>query len=115
MTLAEAIERCVAAKAAAGWKPASCSSFRGFLRGFSKGREDMPLASITRQTIEDWCAQRTATCASVHSYRSGLSVFFNWCLAQGLVKDKPTVGAKMEASPLIPKAISPSSFNASGV
>lgn len=53
-TLAAAISALLLAKTAANRRPKSISNLRQYLRAFARGRESIPVASITHSEIEAW-------------------------------------------------------------
>lgn len=58
MTLGGGILVLLAAKSAANFRPRYVNSLRSYLGLFARGREDMPIADITVETLEQWFAQR---------------------------------------------------------
>jgi integrase len=64
--------------------------FGSFLSGFSKGRDTLPIASITTATLSDYLAPRTLSAVSRNSYLKRFSAFFAWHLKNGNISTNPT-------------------------
>lgn len=58
VTLGGGILVLLAAKSAALFRPRYVNSLRSYLGLFARGREDMPIASVTVETLEQWFAVR---------------------------------------------------------
>src|SRR4051812_13634510 len=58
VTLGAAIKAMVTAKRASNRREVYCSEVRRFLGTFARGRENVPLASITCEQMEAWIAER---------------------------------------------------------
>jgi hypothetical protein len=58
VTIAQAIDGLLVAKAAANYRPACVTSLRQYLSLFARGREGWPLEAFTVETIEEWFATR---------------------------------------------------------
>ena len=88
-TLADAIADLLRAKEAARRRPAYIRSLRQYLVMFSRGRQDVPVSSLTVDDLDAWFASRREAPASQASNVGRLSALFQFGVRRGWLANNP--------------------------
>lgn len=88
-TLAQAIELTKNAKEAQNCRPRYVKELGKYLRSFARGREQMPVASVTLATIQEWFASRRETPKRIVGSVGVLSSMFSTCVDAGYLHVNP--------------------------
>lgn len=89
LTLREAIARTLAAKEAENCRPRYVKAMGKYLRAFARGREEMAVADVTLQTVQDWFAGRNETPKRTVGSIGVISSMFTVCVDAGFLNANP--------------------------
>jgi len=89
VSLTQAIAALVRAKEIANCRPHYVKSLRSYLRQFSSGRENSPIAGFDIFTIEEWFAGRSESVTTQASNAGRLSALFAFCARRGWIDRNP--------------------------
>ena len=89
VTIGEASGAVCAAKEAANFRASYITSLRRYLHQFSKGRETLPLAEFTVDTIEQWFDARKEPFNVRASNTGRLSALFAFAVRRGWIERNP--------------------------
>lgn len=85
-----AIEETVLVKRAAGCRERYLDGLDSYLRTFARGREDLPVASITTADLDAWFVARRESPSARASNAGRLSAMFSVALRRGWIRENPT-------------------------
>lgn len=88
-TITQAIERLLLAKKNANLRPKYLNSLRQYLTMFAKGREEIPIESITVEHLEEWFISRSEPPISMRSNLGRLSALFSFCWRRKWIPENP--------------------------
>ncbi len=89
VTIDQAVAAVVEAKVAANCRPVSVTALRRYLNQFMRGREDMLIASITVEVVEEWFQRRKEAPSSQQSNAGRLSSLFSFAERRGWIDRNP--------------------------
>lgn len=89
VTLKQAVESLLFAKASANYRPRYVKSLRQYLALFAKDREESPVSALDVFTLETWFAKRNESLASQASNIGRLSALFSFCERRGWIDKNP--------------------------
>jgi integrase len=79
----------LAAKTAANKRPAYIKSLGRQLRQFARGRESLPLAEVTAETVSQWCDAENMAPSSRRARMKFVSVLLSWAVKRGHLRQNP--------------------------
>jgi site-specific recombinase XerD len=90
-TLGKVIEEMLAAKRTANRRPYYIRALRQNLQRFARGRENLPIAAVTRDMIEDWLrtTNKHYRPSSLKTARRMISVLFGYAVRRGYMEKNP--------------------------
>lgn len=89
ITLGAGIAVLLASKRSANFRPRYINSLRIYLGKFAKGREDIPLSSITVETVERWFAERNEAPSTQRSNFGRLCTLFSFAERRSWIVKSP--------------------------
>jgi integrase len=102
LTVADAINDFLVAKARQGRSDRYLRQIRVVLVSFAKGRNRRPLVSVHRGDVETWLQSSTWGPRTKANYARDLRSWFAWCGRRGWIEGNPAAGLDL---PRVPEAV----------
>lgn len=113
LTVAEAINEFLRAKARAGRSDRYLRQLRLTLNAFAKGRNAAPLAAVTTADVDAWLEGSGWAARTRRSYLGDVQTLCNWCVRRGLLAASPSAAVELpQAEPLRPSIHTPAEASA---
>jgi integrase len=105
VSLREATEQMIAAKTNAGRRKTYMDGLAYSLRALIRGREEMPIAQVTVEHVEEWCVKPFANRSTQRSYTRALGILIRYGIRRRWTTVDPTAQLEPISIDLAPPAI----------
>jgi len=105
LTVAEAVNEFLRAKARAGRSDRYLRTLRVTLKSFAKGRFSKPLSEVTVSDVEAWLESQNWSARTQKGYLSDVRTLFNFAIKRGLVNQNPAAAVELPDWEEAPKSL----------
>jgi integrase len=95
VTVAEAVNEFLRAKARAQCSDRYLRTLRVSLQSFARGRFSVPLGGVTVPDVEKWVQSQNWAARTQHGYCADVRTLYNFCIRRGLVNFNPAAAVEL--------------------